>query len=38
LEEAERIVEKLEAFDAMENVLTIFAHDLALLDIAGFFP
>ncbi|MCJ1272061.1 hypothetical protein MMC22_011968 [Lobaria immixta] len=35
---AQESIEKMEDFDAHENVLTIFAHDQTLLDVVGFFP
>jgi len=37
-EECQRSIDKLAAFDGLENVWTIFAHDPSLLGIADFFP
>lgn len=38
VEAAQESIEKMEDFDANENVLTIFAHDQTLLDVVEFFP
>lgn len=35
---AQESVERMEDFDAHENVFTIFAHDQTLFEVVGFFP
>lgn len=38
LKDAEQTIERLQAFDADERVLVVFAHDVSLFDIVDFFP
>lgn len=35
---AQDSIDKMEDFDAHDNVFTIFAHDQTLLDVVGVFP
>lgn len=38
IDDAQESIEKLQEFDAHDNVFTIFAHDQSLLDVVGLFP
>lgn len=38
IDQAKRTIEKVQAFDAADNVMVILAHDGALFDVLEYFP